>query len=126
MLNGLFVTVVVTSVLLAAATGRMEAVTQSVIDSARGAVTLAIGLVGVMAFFLGLMRVAEDAGLMRRLARSLGPVMKRLFPGVPVDHPAMSAMILNISANMLGLGNAATPFGIRAMEQLDTLNGENR
>ena len=124
MLNGLFVTVVVASVLLAAATGRMEAVTQSVISSARDAVTLAIGLVGVMAFFLGLMRVAEDGGLMRRLARALGPVMKRLFPGVPVDHPAMSAMILNISANMLGLGNAATPFGIRAMEQLDTLNGE--
>ena len=124
MLNGLFVVVVVTSVLLAAATGRMEAVTQALIDSARDAVTLAIGLVGVMAFFLGLMRVAEDGGLMRRLASALGPIMKRLFPGIPADHPAMSAMILNISANMLGLGNAATPFGIRAMEQLDTLNSE--
>ena len=124
MLNGLFVIVVVTSVLLAAATGRMEAVTQALIDSARDAVTLAIGLVGVMAFFLGLMRVAEDGGLMRRLASALGPVMKRLFPGIPADHPAMSAMILNISANMLGLGNAATPFGIRAIEQLDTLNSE--
>ena len=87
MLNGLFVVVVVTSVLLAAATGRMEAVTQALIDSARDAVTLAIGLVGVMAFFLGLMRVAEDGGLMRRLASALGPVMKRLFPGIPTDHP---------------------------------------
>ena len=124
MLNGLFVTVVVTSVLLAAATGRMEALTQGVIDSAQDAVQLAIGLIGVMAFFLGLMRIAEDGGLMRRIARALGPVMQRLFPGVPVDHPAMSAMILNISSNMLGLGNAATPFGIRAMEQLDTLNGQ--
>ena len=124
MLNGLFVTVVVTSVLLAAATGRMEALTQGVIDSAKDAVQLAIGVIGVMAFFLCLIRIAEDGGLMRRIARALGPVMQRLFPGVPVDHPAMSAMILNISSNMLGLGNAATPFGIRAMEQLDTLNGQ--
>ena len=101
MLNGLFVTVVVTSVLLAAATGRMEALTQGVIDSAQDAVQLAIGLIGVMAFFLGLMRIAEDGGLMRRIARALGPVMQRLFPGVPVDHPAMSAMLLNISSKIL-------------------------
>ena len=77
-----------------------------------------------MAFFLGLMRVIEDAGALRHLARLVGPVMRRLFPGVPVDSPAMSAMILNIAANMLGLANAATPFGIKAMEELDKLNGE--
>ena len=123
MLNGLFVIVVVSSILLAGVTGRMEPLTQAILASARDAVTLAIGLVGVMAFFLGLMRVAEDGGLLRQIARAIGPVMQRLFPGVPIDHPAMSAMILNISSNMLGLGNAATPFGIRAMEQLDTLNG---
>ncbi len=123
MLNGLFVIVAVSSILLAGVTGRMEPLTQAILASARDAVTLAIGLVGVMAFFLGLMRVAEDGGLLRQIARAIGPVMRRLFPGVPIDHPAMSAMILNISSNMLGLGNAATPFGIRAMEQLDTLNG---
>ncbi len=123
MLNGLFVFVVVTSILMGALTGRMEALTQAVLDSAGDAVTLAIGLVGVMAFFLGLMRVAEDGGLMRQIARAIGPVMQRLFPTVPVDHPAMSAMILNIASNMLGLGNAATPFGIRAIEELDKLNG---
>ena len=122
MLNALFVVVVVSSILLAGSTGRMEALTQAILTSAGDAVSLAIGLVGVMAFFLGLMRVAEDGGLLRQIARGIGPVMRRLFPGVPVDHPAMSAMILNISANMLGLGNAATPFGIRAMEELDKLN----
>ena len=115
MLNGLFVFVIVASILLAALTDRMEQVSQAVLSSAGDAVTLAIGLVGVMAFFLGLMRVAEDAGLLRRVARAIGPVMRLLFPSVPTDHPAMSAMILNISSNMLGLGNAATPFGIRAM-----------
>ena len=123
MLNGLFLIVVVSSILLAGLTGRMEPLTQAILTSAGDAVELAIGLVGVMAFFLGLMRVAEDGGLLRQIARAIGPVMQRLFPGVPIDHPAMSAMILNISSNMLGLGNAATPFGIRAMEQLDTLNG---
>ena len=122
MLNGIFVFVVGVSILLAAHTGQMQALTDAILADARKAVELAIGLVGVMAFFLGLMRVAEDAGLLRRMARLVGPVMRRLFPGVPVDHPAMSAMILNISSNMLGLANAATPFGIRAMEELNKLN----
>ncbi len=122
MLNGLFVTVVLASVLLAAGTGRMEEVTGSIITSARGAVDLAIGLVGVMAFFLGLMRVAENGGLMATIARFVRPVMRRLFPDVPDDSPAISAMILNIAANMMGLGNAATPFGIRAIQELDKLN----
>lgn len=92
------------------------------IDAAGGAVTLAIGLVGVMALFLGLMKVAERGGLLVVVARTLRPLMTRLFPDVPGEHPAMGAMIMNMSANVLGLGNAATPFGIRAMEELDKLN----
>ena len=100
----------------------MQGLTDSILTSARGAVDLAIGLVGVMALFLGLFKVAEDAGLLRHLAGLVGPVLHRLFPSVPVGSPAMSAIILNISSNMLGLGNAATPFGIKAMEELDTLN----
>jgi len=100
----------------------MQALASSVIDAAGGAVTLAIGLVGVMALFLGLMKVAEAGGLLVIIARTVRPLMVRLFPDVPADHPAMGAMILNISANALGLGNAATPFGIRAMQALDTLN----
>jgi spore maturation protein SpmA len=124
MLNGLIVFAAVSAVLLAAFAGQMQALTDSIVSSAGGAVDLAIGLVGLMAFFLGLMRVAEDAGLLRSVARALGPVMQRLFPNVPADSPAMSAMILNIAANMLGLGNAATPFGIKAMEELDKLNSK--
>lgn len=104
------------------ASGPMEALAKGMIDAAGGAVTLAIGLVGVMALFLGLMKVAEEGGLLRVIAKVLRPLMVRLFPDVPADHPAMGAMILNISANAMGLGNAATPFGIRAMQQLDGLN----
>ncbi|RDD61614.1 nucleoside recognition domain-containing protein [Ferruginivarius sediminum] len=100
----------------------MEALGLGVVDSAESAVTLAIGLVGVMALFLGLMKVAEQGGLLRIVAKALRPLMVRLFPEVPATHPAMGAMILNLSANVLGLGNAATPFGIRAMQQLDRLN----
>ena len=124
MLNGLIVSVALTSILLAAFSGQMQALTDAILTSARDAVDLAIGLVGVMAFFLGLFKVAEDAGLLRHLARVVGPVLHRLFPAVPVGSPAMSAMILNISSNMLGLGNAATPFGIKAMEELNKLNSK--
>lgn len=107
------------------ATGRVGAMadlSSAMLKSAESAVPLAIGLVGVMALFLGLMKIAESAGLVRAVARLLAPLMVRLFPDVPSGHPAMGAMIMNISANILGLGNAATPFGIRAMELLDRLN----
>jgi spore maturation protein SpmA len=100
----------------------MEALTQAVIESAAGSVELALGLIGVMTLFLGLVKVAEAGGLLSVLARLIRPLMVRLFPDVPSNHPAMGAMILNISANALGLGNAATPFGIRAMQELDKLN----
>lgn len=100
----------------------MAALSKSMVDSAGGAVELAIGLVGVMTLFLGLMKVAEAGGMLKILARLIRPLMVRLFPDIPPDHPAMGAMILNLSANAMGLGNAATPFGIRAMQELDTLN----
>ena len=122
MLNGLFVLVALASVLFAASTNQMQPLTESIITSARGAVDLAIGLIGVMAFFLGLMRVASDAGLMTSVSRAVSPVMRMLFPSIPAGSPAMSAMVLNISANMLGLGNAATPFGIKAIEELNKYN----
>ena len=100
----------------------MEALSTAVIDAASGAVTLSLGLIGVMALFLGLMKVAEHGGLLVVIAKTVRPLMVRLFPEVPADHPAMGAMILNLSANVLGLGNAATPFGIRAMQELDKIN----
>ena len=100
----------------------MQALTTALIDATKSSVTLALGLVGVMAFFLGLMKVAEAGGLLQVIARLVRPLMVRLFPDLPPDHPAMGAMIMNMSANALGLGNAATPFGIRAMQELDKLN----
>jgi spore maturation protein SpmA len=100
----------------------MEVLSAAMIESAAGAVDLAIGLVGVMTLFLGLMKVAEAGGMLTMLARLIQPLMVRLFPEVPANHPAMGAMILNMSANALGLGNAATPMGIRAMQELDKLN----
>ena len=100
----------------------IELLGQSMIGSATDSVTLAISLIGVMALFLGLMKVAEKGGLLVIIAKVVKPLMIRLFPDVPATHPAMGAMIMNISANSLGLGNAATPFGIKAMQELDKLN----
>jgi spore maturation protein SpmA len=100
----------------------MALLTDEMIGAAAASVDLAIGLVGVMALFLGLMKVAEQGGLLVIIAKTVRPLMTRLFPEVPANHPAMGAMILNMSANVMGLGNAATPFGIRAMQELDKLN----
>ncbi len=93
-----------------------------ILNSAKTAVTIAIGLIGVMSLWMGVMKIAEQSGLAAQLARALRPVMTRLFPEIPPDHPAMGAMIMNISANMLGLANAATPLGLKAMEELNKLN----
>jgi spore maturation protein SpmA len=101
---------------------KMKDVTNAVLEYAGTAVTIALGLIGIMALWLGVMKVAEEAGLIKIIARSLKPFTKRLFPEIPSDHPAMSSMIMNISANMLGLGNAATPFGLKAMEEMEKIN----
>lgn len=102
--------------------GRVDEVVHAVTDSAKLGFEVAIGLTGIMALWLGIMNVASEAGLVASLARVLRPVMRRLFPDVPEDDPAMGAMLLNIAANMLGLGNAATPFGLQAMKELQRLN----
>lgn len=109
---------------LEGATLPMERLSEAMVQSAGSSVELAIGLIGVMTLFLGLMKVAEEGGMLTILARLIRPVMVRLFPDVPAEHPAMGAMILNMSANAMGLGNAATPFGIRAMQELDKLNAQ--
>jgi spore maturation protein SpmA len=100
----------------------MDAIGAAMVEAAGGSVTLAIGLVGVMTLFLGLMKVAEAGGMLTIIAKTIRPLLVRAFPDVPPSHPAMGAMVLNLSANALGLGNAATPFGIRAMQELDKLN----
>lgn len=100
----------------------MKAVTQKALDAASDAAKLAIGLIGVLALWMGLMRVAEKAGLIGLLARALRPLLVRVFPEVPADHPAMGAIVMNMAANLLGLGNAATPLGLEAMKRLQELN----
>ena len=122
LINIIWLMLVLVAVICAAYNGKMEELTAASFDSAKSAVTLAIGLVGIMALWLGIMKVAEEGGLLRKIARLIRPLMIRLFPDVPSDHPAMSAMIMNIAANVLGLGNAATPLGIKAMEDLNTIN----
>jgi spore maturation protein SpmA len=127
-MNAVFFAIVLISFLVAGyrqitdAGQPMEVLATGMINTAADSVTLAIGLVGVMSLFLGLMKVAEMGGLLTIIARLLRPLMVRIFPEVPAEHPAMGAMILNLSANVMGLGNAATPFGIRAMQELDKLN----
>ena len=123
MLNAIFIALILSSVLWAAWNGTMPELTAASSKAAKTAVVdVLFPLVGVMALWLGLMRVLRDAGAMAAMARWMSPVMNRLFPEIPNDHPAMGAMIMNISANMLGLGNAATPFGLKAMQELNTLN----
>jgi spore maturation protein SpmA len=121
-LNAIFVALLLGAVVTAAFNGNMPAVNQALFDSARLAVDIALGLIGTMALWLGFMRVLRDAGVMTSIARGLSPVMRWLFPAIPEDHPALSAMILNMAANVLGLGNAATPFGLKAMKELQKLN----
>jgi spore maturation protein SpmA len=123
MLNGLWLGLILISILLGGFTGRLEAVTQGAFSAAKDAITVvALPLAGLMGLWLGLLRLAELSGLVESLARKLHPLMRVLFPEVPVGHPAMGAMVLNMAANMLGLGNAATPLGLRAMRCLETLN----
>ena len=123
MLNWIWLSFLVVSVLVAGFTGKLPELTTGAFDAAQGAVmTIALPLMGIWAIWLGMMRLAEQSGLVQLLARALRPVMRRLFPDVPGDHPAMGAMVLNMAANMLGLGNAATPLGLRAMAHLERLN----
>ncbi len=101
---------------------KLKGITNELLNYAAAAVQIALGLIGVMALWLGIMKIAESAGLIASIAKLLKPVTRKLFPEVPSDHPAIGSMVMNISANMLGLGNAATPFGLKAMEELDKLN----
>lgn len=123
MLNYIWLGLLMFSVLMGAATGRLEEVAVAAFEASKNAVlSLALPLAGVMALWLGMMRLAEKAGLIALLARALRPVLTRLFPDVPANHPAMGSMLMNMAANMLGLSNAATPLGLRAMQDLEKIN----
>jgi spore maturation protein SpmA len=121
-LNYIWLALVLLAVAIGGWNNRLGEVTAGAFDGAKTAVTIALGLIGIMALWLGVMRLAERAGLVQRIARGLRPVMRRLFPDVPPEHPAMGSMLMNMAANMLGLGNAATPLGLRAMRDLERLN----
>jgi spore maturation protein A len=113
---------IASGVTAAALQGRIDLVTTAALTGAKEAVAVCIGLISILVFWLGMMHIAKDAGLLEKLAKLLRPVAKLLFPTVPQDHPAMGYILSNMSANLFGLGNAATPMGIKAMEELQKLN----
>ncbi|WP_223703526.1 nucleoside recognition domain-containing protein [Sutcliffiella deserti] len=123
MINIIWVAMTVIGIIFAMINGTMDKVNEAIFLGAKEAVTICIGFISILVFWLGLMRIAQDAGLLEKLAVLFKPFVKRIFPEVPSDHPAMGYMLSNMIANMFGLGNAATPMGIKAMEQLRELNG---
>src|SRR5690349_11146485 len=123
MINIIWMLLFVIGFLYAAFNGTMEDVNKAIFDGGKEAVAVSIGLISVLVFWLGIMRIGEEAGLLKKLAILFQPLAKRLFPDVPNQHPAMGYIVSNMAANIFGLGNAATPMGIKAMEQLKRLNG---
>jgi len=122
MLNKIWFTMIVIGIIIAAINGRMEAVSVAILESAEDSVMIVVKLIGPMALWLGIMKVAEKAQLTDILANLFRPLAKILFPEVPKSHPALASIMMNLSANFLGLGNSATPLGIKAMQELQELN----
>lgn len=122
MVNWIWLFLIVVSVIFGLINGNMDAVTQAAFDGAKSGVTVSFGLISIMVFWLGMMKIAEEAGLLHKLSRLLYPIVRWLFPDIPKGHPALGYIMSNLSANMFGLGNAATPMGIKAMQELQTLN----
>jgi spore maturation protein A len=122
MLNYIWFGLMAIALVVAGINGTADAVTKGAVESASSAVQIAIGLIGIMTLWLGMMRVAEAAGLVSLIGRALRPLLGWLFPEVPPGHPAGGAIVLALAANLLGLNNAATPLGIKAMEELQTIN----
>ncbi len=122
MLNYVWAVMLITGFLVGIMNGKAHLVTQAAISSAKDAIELCIGLLGVMCLWTGLMNVAEKSGLVRYISRLIRPAVKFLFPGIPERHPAIAAIVMNFTANFLGLGNAATPLGLKAMNEMQKLN----
>lgn len=122
MLNYIWAGMILLGIVVGAMNGRMEEVTKAAIDSSKSAVELSISLLGIMCLWTGLMNVAEKCGMVQKISKIVRPILVYLFPGVPRGHPAMGAIVMNLAANFLGLGNAATPLGIKAMLELQKVN----
>ncbi|GAM13812.1 nucleoside recognition domain-containing protein [Mesobacillus selenatarsenatis] len=123
MVNYIWVVMILIGLGFAMVNGTMAEVNEAVFSGAKEAITLSIGLISILVFWLGMMRIAEDSGLLSKLSTLFKPLISKLFPEVPSNHPAMGYILSNMIANMFGLGNAATPLGIKAMEELKELNG---
>ena len=117
---------IISSIVIAAFNGKIDAVVQAIVDSAELAVNISLSLIGVMAFWLGIMKIAEKSGIIALISRAIKPITKRLFPYVPPEHPAVGNMAMNFTANALGVTNAATPIGIKAMQELQELNEDKK
>ncbi|WP_138416870.1 nucleoside recognition domain-containing protein [Aquibacillus sediminis] len=126
MVNLIWAGMAIIGIVYAMINGTMDEVNEALFEGADEAVTLSIGLISVLVFWLGLMRVAEKAGLLSMLSNLFRPIVTRLFPEIPKDHPAMGYILSNFTANLFGLGNAATPMGIKAMEQMKQLSGSDK
>ena len=124
MINIIWFILLASGIIVGVINGRIEEVTMAAISNAEAAVTISLGLIGVMALWLGVMRIAEDSGIVRSIGRALSFITRPLYPDIPPDHPAMGAIVMNMGANMLGLGNAATPLGIKAMKEMQKLNSK--
>ncbi|UNC92506.1 nucleoside recognition domain-containing protein [Candidatus Contubernalis alkaliaceticus] len=122
MINRLWFYLMLIGIVTAGFFGRISIVPEVIFSAAEQAVSICIGLISIMAFWLGIMRIIEESGLINVIIKILRPVAAFLFPGIPKNHPAMSAILMNMSANLLGMGNAATPFGLKAMEKMQQLN----
>ncbi len=122
MVNLVWLVLIIGGLVVSAAHGTMLLVTEAIMTSSEKAVEVAFGFIGIMTLWLGMARIAEESGMMRALSRLMAPIVSRLFPGIPKEHPAMGNMLMNMSANILGMGGAATPFGLKAMEELQKLN----
>ncbi|MFS0672712.1 nucleoside recognition domain-containing protein [Ornithinibacillus sp. 179-J 7C1 HS] len=123
MVNLIWAFLAIVGIIYAMFNGTMDEVNKAIFESANEAVTLSIGLISVLVFWLGIMKIAEEAGILKGLAKLFRPIVVRLFPDIPKDHPAIGYILSNVTANIFGLGNAATPMGIKAMEEMKKLSG---
>ncbi len=126
MIHVIWLFLLLSGVVAAAATGQIQLVTMATLTGAKDAIAVCFGLISILVFWLGMMRIAQDAGLLQKLAKLLSPIARLLFPSVPENHPAMGYILSNMSANLFGLGSAATPMGLKAMEELQKLNPDKQ
>ena len=122
MVNLIWAGMIVVGVIYAIFNGTVDEVSKAIIASAQDAVTLSIGLIGILVFWLGIMKIAEEAGILKFITKLLRPLVVKIFPEIPKDHPALGYILSNLTANFFGLGNAATPLGIKAMEEMKKLS----